>query len=97
MSTNINTVNPFNITKAVDYSDEEINKYWVDIPEGNGFIDIIKPTSPMPMLILGGKGSGKTHIMRYFSFNLQKLGTKINYSKKLNPINILEFFCAVED
>jgi hypothetical protein len=67
------TVNPFNITKAVDYSDEEINKYWVDIPGGNGFADIVKPKSPMPMIILGGKGSGKTHIMRYFSFNLQKI------------------------
>lgn len=69
----MNNVNPFNITKAVDYSDEEINRYWVDIPGGNGFADIIKPTSPMPMIILGGKGSGKTHIMRYFSFNLQKI------------------------
>jgi hypothetical protein len=68
-----NTINPFNITKAVDYSDEEIKKYWVDISQGNGFIDMVKPQSPMPMFILGGKGSGKTHIMRYFSFNLQKI------------------------
>lgn len=75
----MNNINPFNITKAVDYSDEEINKYWVDIPGGNGFADIIKPKSPMPMIILGGKGSGKTHIMRYFSFNLQK----IRYGKNL--------------
>lgn len=65
--------NPFNITKAVDYSDEEINKFWVDIPGGQGFNEIIKPTSPMPMIILGGKGSGKTHIMRFFSYSLQKL------------------------
>jgi hypothetical protein len=71
MSTN--TINPFNITKAVDYSDEEINKYWVDISGGNGFIELLKPLSPMPMFLLGGKGSGKTHIMRYFSFNLQKI------------------------
>lgn len=70
------TANPFNITKAVDYSDEEINKFWVDIPGGNGFLDIIKPTSPMPMIILGGKGSGKTHIMRFFSYSLQKLRHK---------------------
>ncbi|MCX2584796.1 hypothetical protein [Pedobacter sp. MR22-3] len=75
----MSNINPFNITKAVDYSDEEINKYWVDIPNGNGFIDILKPSSPMPMVILGGKGSGKTHIMRYFSFNLQK----IRYGKDL--------------
>lgn len=64
-------VNPFNITKAVDYSDAEIDTFWVDIPGGNGFIDLLKPDSSMPMMILGGKGSGKTHLMRYFSFNLQ--------------------------
>jgi hypothetical protein len=65
--------NPFNITKAVDFTDQEINDYWVDIPSGAGFLDMAKPTSPMPMLILGGKGSGKTHLMRYFSYPLQKI------------------------
>src|SRR5580698_8636200 len=66
-------VNPFNITKAVDFSDQEINDYWVDIPAGDGFAAMAKPTSPMPMLILGGKGSGKTHLMRYFSYPLQRI------------------------
>jgi hypothetical protein len=70
---NDTTINPFNITKAVDFSDQEINDYWVDIPSGAGFADMAKPTSPMPMLILGGKGSGKTHLMRYFSYPLQKI------------------------
>ena len=65
--------NPFNITKAVDFSDQEINDYWVDIPSGDGFLAMAKPTSPMPMLILGGKGSGKTHLMRHFSFPLQRI------------------------
>ena len=65
------TLNPFNITKAVDFSDQEINDYWVDISSGDGFTGLAKPTSPMPMLILGGKGSGKTHLMRYFSYPLQ--------------------------
>src|SRR6266446_4665740 len=65
--------NPFNITKAVDFSDQQINDYWVDLPGGPGFREMAKPTSPMPMLILGGKGSGKTHLMRYFSYPLQKL------------------------
>jgi hypothetical protein len=64
--------NPFNITKAVDYTDEQIYNYWVDLPH-SGFSEILKPTSPMPMIILGAKGSGKTHIMRYFSFSLQSL------------------------
>lgn len=74
-----NNINPFNITKAVDYSDVEIDKYWVDMPGQNGFTELMKPDSPMPMMILGGKGSGKTHIMRYFSYNLQK----IRYGSKL--------------
>ena len=65
--------NPFNITKAVDFTDQEINDYWIDIPESGGFQQLVKPTSPMPMFILGGKGSGKTHLMRYFSYPLQKI------------------------
>ena len=73
------TLNPFNITKAVDFSDQEINDYWVDISSGDGFTGLAKPTSPMPMLILGGKGSGKTHLMRYFSYPLQC----IRHSRKM--------------
>lgn len=65
--------NPFNITKAMHFSDQEINDFWVDIPDGGGFVEMAKPNSPMPMLILGGKGSGKTHLMRYFSYPVQKI------------------------
>ena len=67
------TQNPFNITKAVDFSDREIFDYWVDISEKGGFEELVKPTMTMPMLILGGKGSGKTHLMRYYSYSLQKI------------------------
>ena len=72
--------NPFNITKAVDFSDQEIHDYWVDIAGGAGFRDMLKPTSPMPMLILGGKGSGKTHLMRHFSYALQRIRHTDNVS-----------------
>ena len=68
-----NIHNPFQVTKAVDFSDQEINEYWVDFPIEGGFFTLANPKSPMPMFILGGKGSGKTHLMRYFSYNLQKL------------------------
>ena len=64
-------INPFDITKAVDFSDCQINELWVDLLEGGGFTELVKPRSPMPMIILGGKGSGKTHLMRYFSFPVQ--------------------------
>jgi hypothetical protein len=85
-------INPFNITKAVDYSDEEINKYWVDFPTQNSFSDIIKPNSSMPMLVIGGKGSGKTHIMKYFSYNLQKIRYKENLETKIQEDKYLGIY-----
>jgi len=71
------TENPFGITKSVDFSDTEINDYWVDL-QNSSFYNIIKPISPMPMILLGGKGSGKTHIVRHFSFSTQLLRIKKN-------------------
>lgn len=66
--------NPFDITKAVDYTDDEIYKYWVDLGDDNqGFEGLIKPDTLMPMIIVGSKGSGKTHLMKYFSYELQKI------------------------
>lgn len=66
--------NPFDITKAVDYTDADIYKYWVDLGgEDQGFEGLIKPDTLMPMIIVGSKGSGKTHIMKYFSYELQKI------------------------
>lgn len=65
--------NPFDITKAVDFTDEEIVKYWIDINDSNGFENMLKPLSLMPMILKGSKGIGKTHIMRYFSYELQKI------------------------
>src|SRR5712691_10197900 len=66
--------NPFSVTRAADFTDEQIHHYWVDLADGSGgFSELIKPRSAMPMLILGGQGSGKTHIMRYLSFPLQQI------------------------
>lgn len=64
--------NPFSVTRAADFTDEQIFEYWVDLADGS-FFDLVQPRLEMPMLILGGKGSGKTHVMRYLSFPLQKL------------------------
>ena len=64
--------NPFDITKAVDYTDNEIYKYWVDL-DGQASVKVMKPDSLMPMIIVGSKGSGKTHIMKYYSYELQKI------------------------
>ena len=67
------TINPFDVTKAVDLPDELINSYWTNFYTDGGFEQMLQPTSLTPMIIRGSKGSGKTHIMRYFSYELQKL------------------------
>jgi hypothetical protein len=64
--------NPFDLVKATDLSDRQIADYFVDFPAGASLLDRIKPTSAMPMFIFGGKGSGKTHLMRYLSHQLLK-------------------------
>ena len=64
--------NPFDLTKASDFSDSEIAEHWVDLANATGgLLSILKPTLRMPMLLLGGKGSGKTHLMRYCSAPVQ--------------------------
>lgn len=66
--------NPFGITKAVDLNDDQILSLWVEVPAGaEDFDEFTRPASPMPTFILGGKGSGKTHLMRYHAFELQRL------------------------
>ncbi|MGV3570450.1 MAG: hypothetical protein ACO1PB_07610 [Ramlibacter sp.] len=66
--------NPFDLTKASDYSDAQVQEYWVDVDDANkSLVTFIKPTSLVPMFLLGGKGSGKTHLMRYCSSAVQEL------------------------
>lgn len=65
--------NPFSISKACDLSDKQIKKFWVD---GINFKSFIEPTSLKPKMIVGGKGSGKTHLMKHFSYDVQILERK---------------------
>ncbi len=78
------STNPFSATRAADFTDEQIHQYWVDIADDGGFLNLVKPRSEMPMLILGGKGSGKTHILRYMSFQLQRLRHGSNLVKGIS-------------
>lgn len=64
--------NPFKVFKANDLDNNEINAHWVDMP-GQGFLELFSPKSREATYIVGGKGSGKTHLMRYFSFHSQSL------------------------
>jgi len=66
-------VNPFAITKAVDFTDVQITRNWVDWPLPGGFADWLNVNSPMPRVIVGGKGTGRTHLMRHFSASVQSI------------------------
>ena len=65
--------NPFEVTKAVDFTDIEIDGKWVDWPAPGGFAALMKLDSPMPRIVLGGKGTGRTHVMRHFSAPVQAI------------------------
>lgn len=64
--------NPFDLIRAADYSDKQISDFWVDF-KGQGLQSLLEPASKTSMHVLGGKGSGKTHLMRYCSYPVQKL------------------------
>ncbi len=66
------SANPFAVTKAVDFTDAQIDATWVDLPDG-GFEVLVNPCSPMPMIVTGGKGGGRTHLLRHFSYPLQRI------------------------
>ncbi|RQH12741.1 hypothetical protein [Bradyrhizobium sp. RP6] len=66
--------NPFRITKSNDLVDEQIDLLWVSAGEGEEEItSFTRLNSPMAMFVLGGKGSGKSHLMRHHSFALQSI------------------------
>ncbi len=67
--------NPFNITKATDFTNQQIADYWVDFHTGNGedLVYYLSPSDLTPKYVIGGKGCGKTHLLRYYSFPLQTL------------------------
>lgn len=75
--------NPFSVVKATEYSDEEILTTWVPFTGSDGKDDAIRlllnPAELMPKYVLGTKGCGKTHILRFFSYELRnKLYDNIN-------------------
>lgn len=67
MPTSTSNVNPFALVRASDYTDDEINSLWVEL--GSNLINkLIEPTSDTSKYLLGGKGTGKTHLLRYHSY-----------------------------
>ena len=63
--------NPFAVTKATDLSDSEISDTWVDWPAPGGFVERVSMRSPTARVITGGKGAGRTHLMRHYSAPVQ--------------------------
>lgn len=61
---------PFDVTKAVDLADPEIERTFIAFRGQNR--SIVDPASPMPQFLTGMKGGGRTHLMRHYSYPLQK-------------------------
>jgi hypothetical protein len=77
-----NLENPFSVLKATEFTNEEIKDYWVDFGHGkNSVFNVLNPTTDLPKYLLGSKGTGKTHILKYASYPLQKLKADNDFNK----------------
>lgn len=78
-------INPFSVVKANEFSYEQILEYWVDFAEieDGGFISSLNPKELMPKYVLGSKGCGKTHILKYYSFDARRLYYKNDITELL--------------
>lgn len=78
--------NPFSVTKAIEFSDSEIFQYWVDfyVEKDNKIEFLLNPSEYLPKYIIGSRGCGKTHLLRYFSTQSQLLKYGNNVKKLLN-------------
>jgi hypothetical protein len=86
--------NPFDGWKASLLSSEEITRTWVELPEP-GFDALAEPTSSTPTYVIGGKGSGKTHLMRRLSYDVQKLrtdGSRLAEVQRLGYVGVSVLF-----
>lgn len=65
--------NPFEEVNANNLDDDEILDFWIK-PEGifNKQLEGIKLTGLTPLFLFGGRGTGKTTVLKYMSFDLQQ-------------------------
>ncbi len=84
--------NPFGITKAVDFTDSEIDSTWVDWPAPGGFATFMNVASPMARIIRGGKGTGRTHVMRHFSAPVQAIRGGDNPTEQILKDGVLGIY-----
>ena len=55
--------------RAAEYTDQQINTFWVDTQQ-ESFREKLSLSSQNSKYLLGAKGSGKTHLLRYYSFKV---------------------------
>lgn len=84
-------VNPFALVRASDYTDAQINSLWVELGS-SAISQVIEPRSGISKYILGGKGSGKTHLLRYHSYQVTRL--RVPREAGLSVVKRLKFFAV---
>ena len=95
----MNKPSPFDITKAVDFTDAEIAELWVPWPPGDRSVlsdvgaTIAHPRSRLPVFLTGGKGGGRTHLLRYFSFSLQRIRHEDNVLQGVHEEGYIGIYC----
>ncbi len=67
------TENPFSLSHASGFTDKQINSFWTDLGNPEIINAIFEPSKKSSKYILGGKGTGKTHLLRYYSYNVTRL------------------------
>lgn len=65
-------INPFDVTKAVDFTDTEIEQTFVEF-HARGRRRLADPASATNQFLVGAKGGGRTHLMRHMAYPLQRL------------------------
>lgn len=90
--------NPFGITKATEYTDNQILDYWVDLTldEDQTIAGVLNPTEFLPKYVLGSKGCGKTHVLRYFSYSLQKIRHNGDINKILEDDKYIGIYTVLD-
>ena len=66
----MNAINPFSVVKANEFTVTQIIDNWVPMAGSeDGFVASLNPQELMPKYVLGSKGCGKTHLLRFYSFD----------------------------
>ena len=68
---------------------------FINMQNNINFLKVVEPTNSKPFIILGGKGSGKTHILRYFSYYSRKELAKLDNLTILQQLEKDGFFSVL--